>query len=30
MEELHPEEVAEQRKRLKEMKKEMILKYGDF
>ncbi|MBO7107781.1 MAG: hypothetical protein J6W73_06080, partial [Verrucomicrobia bacterium] len=30
MEELHPVEVAEQRKRLKEMKKEMISKYGDF
>ena len=30
MEELHPEEVAEQRKRLKEMKKEMISKYGDI
>jgi len=30
MEELHPEEVAEQRKRLKEMKEEMISKYGDI
>ena len=30
MEELHPKEVAEQRKRLKEMKEEMISKYGDI
>ena len=30
MEELHPEWMAEQRKRLKEMKEEMISKYGDF
>ena len=30
MEELHPEEVAEQRKRLKEIKEELISKYGDF
>ena len=30
MEELHPEWMAEQRKRLKEMKEEMISKYGDI
>jgi len=29
-EELHPEWVAEQRKREKEMKEEMISKYGDI
>ena len=30
MEELHPEWMAEQRKQLKEIKEELISKYGDF